>query len=422
MTHSTKASEEFPKNAVELRAAPQRLMIFLLLLAAAGVPSWTASPAGAGDQGDLIAQFIWSVLYLVILGRLLPRLRDSYVIVTRSKLPLLISGIAVLSTLWSVNPALTFRRAMALFGTTLCGLYLGTEYSMRDQLRLVAKALGIAVVLSFIAGIGFPEIARMSDFGGAWRGVFNHKNTLGHIMVLSAGVFVILCRDTRTSRGSTVAFAVMSVILALLSRSATAVFLLGSFFLLMLLYTAVIRGATITRMRISVSVVVAAGLVAFAVKHLRTLLDLVGRDATLSGRAGIWLVALLAIIKRPFLGYGYDAYWSWRGTEVAGKLINFEAVHAHNGYLQMMLDIGLLGSSLFALMYCLSLVRAFRLAIRQDVGHGLWPVFLLLYGLLYNLTLPGFLARNQLFWIMMVAVYSSLSISASRQSAPCPHN
>ncbi|MGE5109780.1 MAG: O-antigen ligase family protein [Acidobacteriaceae bacterium] len=426
MTESTPRNHERP-TATLANGSDHRVtltdwvVVLMLLLAASGIPVWIGAADNMGDMvSDPRAQIVWVLVYLVVGWRLLAHLRQTRATLRHAKLPLVVTAIALASSFWSVDPSLTLRRSIALTGTTLAGIYLAMKYPLEFQVRLLARALALAVALSFFVGIFLPDVGTMKDFAGAWRGIFNHKNSLGHMMVLSCGVFLIARKYSRRNKVVLLVLAVLSLLLVFLSRSATGVVLVGIFAVLAPLHKRFAAGARITKSRVLVFLLFLGTITWIVFDNIKTILDMLGRDATLTGRLRIWAVAALAIIKRPFLGYGYDAFWTTSGTQLAGKVIRFPAAHAHNGYLQAIVDIGLVGFLAFMVMYGITLVRAFRLSLHSEVAYRTWPLFFLIYGLIYNITLPGFLARNELFWMMLVATFCSLEGMRVKKPSPKP--
>ena len=79
-------------------------------------------------------------------------------------------------------------------------------------------------------------------------------------------------------------------------------------------------------------------------------LELIGKDPTLTGRTEIWAYIIKDIWMKPLLGWGYHVFWL--ETNPAALEIS-EAVHwvvstAHNGLLELLLDVGVFGAALFA--------------------------------------------------------------------------
>jgi exopolysaccharide production protein ExoQ len=100
---------------------------------------------------------------------------------------------------------------------------------------------------------------------------------------------------------------------------------------------------------------------------LEPVIAFTGKDATFSGRTAIWEVIRDHISQRPLLGTGYGAYWigpvPTSPSYVFLKHSNFYPTEAHNGYLDVINDLGYVGLAcligyLFLLMrQCLALRR-----------------------------------------------------------------
>lgn len=71
-------------------------------------------------------------------------------------------------------------------------------------------------------------------------------------------------------------------------------------------------------------------------------LQAMGRDATFTGRTNIWNAITLETVN-PVLGVGFWNFWGGPRGEAIRKAINYDAPNAHNGYLDIFLDGGVIG-------------------------------------------------------------------------------
>ena len=138
--------------------------------------------------------------------------------------------------------------------------------------------------------------------------------------------------------------------------------------MLVLMYT--LLGSPVT-LKISIVAMVLVVLVAgFAVVDAQpdVPLALLGRDATLSGRTGLWDAVLAAISMKPLLGYGYESFWNGLAGPSASVVaaVHWIPPHAHNGFLDLWLDLGALGLLIFGIGF----VLRFRTAIVEYWGWG----------------------------------------------------
>jgi exopolysaccharide production protein ExoQ len=93
-----------------------------------------------------------------------------------------------------------------------------------------------------------------------------------------------------------------------------------------------------------------------------SMLELLGKDPTLTGRTELWELVKLNIAERPLFGWGLGAFWTDTNPLVAA--ISFEIgwapPHAHNGLLELLLEIGLFGTAIFAFILVRNTVMAVK--------------------------------------------------------------
>ena len=126
----------------------------------------------------------------------------------------------------------------------------------------------------------------------------------------------------------------------------------------------------------------------------------------------MWIFSALFALQRPWWGYGYSAFWRGADGPSVGvwQLLSWPAPHAHNGLLNLWLDLGLIGVLLFLAGFSLSIKRAIRhLRTQQNLCIALWPCMFLGFFFLSNLTESSMVDPNTIFWIVYVSVFSMLS-------------
>jgi exopolysaccharide production protein ExoQ len=388
-------------------------------------------PSGVGVQipeGDPVLWIMWLGLYGVSSLLILVRWRRFIYVATRDKLLLLLIGIAMLSVLWSFAPQITLRREVALIGTTLFGAYLATRYTLDELLRLLAWALGIAALLSLIFALMLPSYGIMSGAyaSESWQGVFaGGKNVLGRTMALSAIVFVLLALSTRKHRLVLWSGFVLSTGLLWMSDSVTSLISLFTVLLLLPLYQALRWRYILFASLLILAVVVGGIAVTWLLANAEDVLGVLGRDPTLTNRTELWPAVIEMIRQHPWLGYGYGAFWlGWSGesahVSLWAVLANGAALyppylHAHNGFLDLWLDLGVLGLATFALGFSLAALRAVSWVRATKTATGLWPLVFLTFIFLYNFTESSILAHNNVFWVLYVTL---MMLMAARSPHP----
>jgi exopolysaccharide production protein ExoQ len=367
-------------------------------------------------EASPVTMVIWVGVYIVIFSLVAVRWKRFMYDARRNKLLLLLVGLALVSVLWSASPKDTLLQSFALVGTTLIGIYLAMRYSLGEQLRLLAWTLGIAALLSLVFALASPSygISIGEHVEGAWRGIFMHKNTLGRLMALSLLVFLLLgMSGHRYHRVACLIFFVLSVGLIMLSDSRTA--LISSLILLILLlfYNTLLQwNYTLSVPALIGVVLLGGGIAALLLYNIEFVLGVFGRNATLTGRTDLWAAVFEMIRESPWLGYGYGAFWlGWMGESayIWNTIRFWQPESAHNGFLDLWLDLGLAGILVFILGFLMSSLRAIVWARLTSPKENYWPMIYLTFMVLFNLPESTLLFPNTIFWILYVAIAVSLS-------------
>ena len=326
-------------------------------------------------------------------------------------------GIILASALWSDTPAATLGSSNNILRVTLFGIYFSARFSLKEQLRLLAWALGIGALLSLIVAIVLPSYGVMgagsiqtqqgTAHTGAWQGIYGHKNVLGRYMSLGALVFLLLAKSSRKYRWLAWAGLCLCVSLLLLSTSKTALIVLLAITALMPLFRTLQWNYTLAVPFFITVILVAASVATFLLENAEAILGTFGRDTTLTGRTLLWATVLYKIWQRPWLGYGYGGFWlGWEGESAdVWRIVRWEVPHAHNGFLDLWLNVGLLGLAVFVLSFISAFFRSIAL-LRQSKNKDIlcfWPLAYLTFLLLVNLT-ESSLMRMSIIWMLYVSV------------------
>jgi exopolysaccharide production protein ExoQ len=325
----------------------------------------------------------------------------------------LLTLLCPISILWSIAPEDTARRSFGLLMTWLLGMYLAARFSLEAWLRLLALGLSAAVAISLATGLLAPEIGIMKILHpGAWRGVFPHKNMLGHIAALDLMVLGVLAATISSVSWRALLLGTSLAVLALvLSQSITALVTICA----VILAAIAISTARALPPRPGVGLCVVLSLVVaigtFMVADYEQLLASVGRDSTLTGRTELWQEIFDLIERRPWLGYGYGAFWSPAGGEMMllRRAIGWPVLSAHNGYLDVWLQLGALGLILLTLSLIGALATLARQLYEPNATVVVWVALMLTYLLVYNVVESVFLRQNDLTWAIYLATVAGLA-------------
>jgi O-antigen ligase len=236
------------------------------------------------------------------------------------------------------------------------------------------------ILFSFFAVITDPT-ARVHNLGdgtmfSGWRGSFEHKNGLVPFLVFAVITFAIFERR-RWLRYGVIASA---IVLTIGTQSAT-----GLSCVIVVACAAWWLNTYLKQdLRLSGSYVALSFFGAIAVGIAITVLlpwivNLYGKDLTFTNRTDIWSASVTAIAERPIHGYGWNGVWIERDVEPTVTLnrdIGFEAGHAHNAVIEMLLQGGIIGLALYLVFFGSVVVAGWR-ALRTHPDLGRWVLLFL---------------------------------------------
>ncbi len=368
-----------------------------------------------------IVNLLYILNYLLTATLLILRWQKTIYFISKNILFLVLMLWIPLSFIWSANPDETLTGSVGMIGTTLFGLYLASRYTPKEQLNLLGWACGIAVILSIVFIIALPKYGIMSGVhAGAARGVFIHKNIMGKFMVLSNAIFLLLARDAK--RGDFYPWLGVAGSTGLILASTSTASLLNSIMLSIIIFFSQIFQLKI---RIFAPVIILAGLFYWAFSVWSSdlalfILGLFGKDLTLTGRTDIWPFVIDKIQERPWLGYGFNAFWGGINGESAYviRAMRWPVPDSHNGFLDFLLNFGLLGFSIFITVSFSTLIKSYQIFRNNFSWIKIWPFIFIAYLVIINFTESSLASQNSVYWVLYTAVVMSNSVEFKHVFSP----
>ncbi|HPW19597.1 MAG TPA: O-antigen ligase family protein [Vicinamibacterales bacterium] len=102
-----------------------------------------------------------------------------------------------------------------------------------------------------------------------------------------------------------------------------------------------------------------------------------GRDATLTGRTDTWAELLPVVAGRPMLGHGFGSFWTTERRDF------YQMSHGHNGYLDVLLELGFIGLLLW-IGWLVSCARTLQRSLLRDYEWACLGICLLLMAAIHN--------------------------------------
>jgi len=373
---------------------------------------------GGANQGDdaqfdaSIIQAIALVIYTITTTLLLLRWKKVLAFVSKDRWVLLLVFLTLASVLWSSSPDLTIRRSIALIGTSLFGTYFATRYTIREQLTLLGWALGISLLLSLVFIFALPQYGISgAPHTGAWRGIWTHKNGLGRHMAIAANVFWLLGLSIKQRRWipwTALGLAILSVVMA----RATGALLASLIPIALIPFLQSLRWRSQFAIPAAIAILAGSGIAAIAITlGSEAILIALGEDATLTGRTEFWPVIIHMIQQQPWLGYGYEAFWTGLNgpsAYIIHATQGHSPNHAHNGILQLWLHLGFLGVIVFLIGFWNMILRSVTWVRLSDSAADFWPLVFCVMMIQFNISESSILEYNNLEWVIYVAVALSI--------------
>ena len=400
------------RNAARAQSYPKAelvlLFIVLIMFSEGLLPR--LFDAEENPEGSPILRLMWLPVYAVTLCLIAWKAKETARTLIRMPFMIGLLCLAALSFLWSIDPALSQRRGIAIVMSTLAGIWIGTRYDWRTLLRVLGLVWLTVAIIGTLTALLNPAFGVMSEIHvGAWKGLYYEKNQLGGHMARAAFLTAFLFLMDRQWRPIWGAGVAISTLMVLMPTSKTSLMglLLGFGIIAIALWMK--RGRVTSLTLTWLGTVIGGTVLGTLVFAPDVVFDLLGRDASLTGRTDIWAVLAQDIAERPWLGYGYGSFWMLDSEPAywLREVLEWEAPTAHNGWLEVAIALGLTGLACLILDFALTVWRAVRASI--DSWAGVFALGVCAQFLLFSISESIALMQNSLVWLTYVIVAAKLA-------------
>lgn len=367
------------------------------------------------EEGNPLDAAIFSFLILLAVGILFSRSFKWGNFISRNFALIVLLSFALVSILWSDFPFISFKRWFRDLGNYLVILVVVSDLHPLEAARTLLRRLCYFLIpLCILLNKYYPTISRQYDQWtgiGYYVGAATSKNMLGVLCLLS-GIFFFWDTVTRwTNRKErrtkriilvNVAFFAMTLWLLNLADSATCRVCLA----IGCLVIAAAHSGWSKRYPSFLKVLIPASfclylILAFGLNLNGEMATQVGRDSSLTDRTIIWKTAL-EMHTNPILGTGYESFWLGPRLQDFWQRSSLNVTEAHNGFLEVYLNLGLVGVFLlgvFLIAAYWNIWRNLKLSSSlASLGLAMWTITLF-----YNMTEAAALKGN-LTWIIFLIV------------------
>ena len=349
---------------------------FSLWLKLAGLP---VSP-GSVQEGSPLDVCLYLVLAPASIWVLSQRQVDLSEIVSNNGFLIAFFLYCFISVAWSDVPFLSFKQSIKILAHPMMALIVLTEPDFKEALtRLMKRCAYVVVPVSILWIKYYSWLGTSYDDWGAQmnQGIAIGKNSLGaDCLILGFFFFWYLLQTWRTEPNTQrrnelrliAGFLIGILYLLRLSHSATAVICL------LLAILIVVFVGIHPKIKNFILTYMLAGLVLIAAAELEfdistRLSESLGRGSTMTGRTDLWGYCL-KIQSSPILGEGFESFWfPERRKKIAAFYPKWKPGGSHNSYLDIYLDLGLIGLSILIGLFIATFWKA-RLELFRNFEWG----------------------------------------------------
>jgi exopolysaccharide production protein ExoQ len=402
-------------------------VIWLAIVGSRPISAWLGVRPTIADQnqildGSPLDRVVYEFLLIAGIAILIRRRNWTKALVMGSWPVLIYFLYSLLSVTWSDFPDVSFKRWIKSVGDLVMVLIVVTDANPVAALRRFLARVGFILMPTSILLIKyFGDLGRGYDPGGGAMntGVTANKNSLGLItFILSLGAFwqvlnLLRAKDQSgrgkrlLAQGILLAFGLALLIMAD-SATSKGCFLLGV--MLMLTTTRPIMQRRPAAVHVLVVMLLIGGGLTMLVGGEADLVHAMGRQTNLTGRTEIW-AALIPVAPNAVIGAGFESFWmQYREKRLYSKLPGWWAPQylneAHNGYIEVFLELGWVGTGLISLI----VLSAYRHAIavfRRNAAIGCLLLAYVAASAIYSITEAGFRMLSPMWILLLLASFAT---------------
>jgi exopolysaccharide production protein ExoQ len=407
--------------------------IWIGVIGSRSLSSWFGISPTAYEktEGSPFDAAVFGVLLTVAIGIVIRRKSRTRTLLLANWPILIYFLFGLVSITWSYDPGITFKHWIKAIGDVAMVLVIATDAQPVAAIRRLVSRIGMLLFPTSVLFIKyFDNLGRgYTDDGLRMNtGVTTNKNSLGLIVLVISLVVLwnvrsLLAHKNEPNRsrrlvaqGTLLAFGLMLFWMADCSTG-KACFVLGSL-LIIVLNLRQIRRRPARAHVLNLGILLAATF-AFLLGGQADVANALGRESKMSGRTEIW-EAVIPAVPNSVVGAGFESFWISPSVQIFQRTLLDSGWYpplvrvlneAHNGYIEVYLNLGWIGIFLIALILAGGYLRAYR-AFQRD--HELGSLFLayIAVGVVYSITEAGFRFMSLSWIFLLLAVFSASGVTS----------
>jgi O-antigen ligase len=357
-----------------------------------------------------VNQLVYGALFIISIVIIYSRKREALEFIKREKFFFIFLAWCFLTVLWSDHSFVSFKRYIQFLTTVTIPLsFFIYSKNSEKAIRIFYYILAAYVIVS-IATIFTIPMAR-NEYG-IWRGIHTDKNGFGQICLMALILFCINYPRSVSLKDKVINlfFILSSFVLLIGARSTTALLTLIILVIIWILFQ-VDKIFEPIGIRKTISVLLTLGgiilvvlILNFLPEKIESAVGVTGKDLTFTGRVDIWKDIWNYAEDHFFWGAGFRGFWVINSPrlEELYQIYIWLPIQSHNGYLDLLNEVGAIGAVLFLLMLVNYVINTSKVKKKQ-----VWKWFIFAT-LIMNITETSIIAPKSVSGVLFIFSYLAL--------------
>jgi O-antigen ligase len=417
-------------------------VVYLWIIGSRSVSAWLGVTPSSGTnvqlEGSPLDAAIFAVLLAAAIVVLIGRGKRALTLLAANWPILVYLSYCLVSVSWAYYPDVAFKRWIKALADIAMVLVIVTDRQPVAALRRLTSRVGFLLLPTSVLLIRYyGNLGRGYTPDGLQTntGVTTNKNSLGLIVLVVSLVTLwnvrALLLDRKAPNRTRRLFAQATLLafgVALLrmadSSTCVACFVLGGGLMLAISLRAIKRRPA--RVHALCLGVLLAGALMMLFGGQSMVTGALGRQSNFSGRTEIW-AAVISAVSNPIVGDGFESFWIGPDVKKVRRSLSGwwhpETLNeAHNGYIEVYANLGLIGCCVIALILITGYRRAVA-AFRMNPTIGGLMLAYVVVSAVYNITESAFFSPHPMWVFLLLAMFSASAVAAGhtgREGARIP--
>jgi len=369
---------------------------------------------------NIVNQIVFGSLFMFSIILLIPKRKELFKLIGKEKFFTIFLLWCIITALWSNYAFVSIKRYIQYLTTVTLSLSVLLHVKDTKQLINVFKIiLGGYLLISLLTILTIPGA---KDRFGIWRGVAAHKNILGQTSLLALIFFTAIYNKEQSLKSKALITSLIIIGLVLLfgSKSSSSIFtfliifILALTFMVDVIFKPIGIGKTVSFLTVFIFSILFVLIILEVPEVLESIVGGAGKDLTLTGRVDLWADIWLDTKKHLLLGAGFQGFWVIESVKVEQlfEIYPWLPTQAHNGYLDIINELGIIGIILFSFI----LINYFAM-LAKSKNKQIWKWFIVA-ALIINFTESAFIRPKVVFGVMFMFSYFALFSDLIKDKQP----